>query len=172
MADEALPAATEPVPELDPDDPSILRRPFTADQIREEWVEGFSLIFQTVTPTGETRERWTVLAADAESVEIEFAPVDPEGNAAGEARVARSSWVDLRNHASFPVETSRREAVTRETALGQLEGWLYQSTDPEAGTESELFFARSLPGAPVHMKMTAGGEVILEMAQVERRKPS
>ena len=112
-----------------------------------------------------------MLAADGEGAEIEFAPIDPEGNAAGNPRTSRSSWEELRDHAAFPADVSSREEVVRDTALGQLEGWLYRTRSEEAGTETEFFFASSLPGAPVQMRVTREGETMLEMAQLERRKP-
>lgn len=151
--------------------PEILPHPFTAEQIRDEWQQGFSLVLQTETPAGQTRERWTVLTADEEGAEIEFVPIDAEGNTAGDPRTSRSSWEQLRDHAAFPADVSSREEIVLDTALGQLEGWIYRTRSEEAGTESEFFFASSLPGAPVQMRVMKEGQTMLEMAQLERRKP-
>ena len=150
--------------------PATLPRPFTAEQIRDEWVQGLTLVFRRVAPEGEARERWTVVTSDPEGVVIEFTPVDAGGQAIGASRRQRSTWNELRDHASFPAGTATRAEATRETPLGKLEGWLYTVPDSARGTVSELFFARELPGAPVTMKVTRAGQTVLEMTQVSRSK--
>ena len=45
-----VPEAPEVSMELDADDPSILKRPFTADEIRGEMIEGFSVVLQRSRP--------------------------------------------------------------------------------------------------------------------------
>jgi hypothetical protein len=157
--------------DLDPDDPTLLTRPFTAEQIREEWIVGFTLTMQRTTPEGENTERWTVVGADTEGAEIEFAVLDAAGNVAGEPRVARSRWVELRNHASFPAASATRKDVVRGSPLGMLDGWLYTVRDDAAGSTTEFFFADSLPGAPVHMREMRGEEVVMELVQIERSRP-
>lgn len=145
-----------------------LPRPFTAEQIRDAWVEGLTLELRRVMQEGESRERWTVVSADAEGALIEFTPVDAQGQATGESRRQRSTWNELRDHATFPAATANRTEATRETALGQYDGWLYTVTDAAQGTVTELFFARALPGAPLEMKVTRAGRTVMEMTQVSR----
>ncbi len=171
--DVAPDGASSPVPAGAPPGamPELLPRPFTAEQIRDEWVPGLRLVMHTRTPESETWERWTVLSADADGAEIEFAQVDAEGGPAGEPRIGRSSWIELRNHANYPAAASTREEVTRDTALGPLEGWLYKVGDAASGNQTEVFFAKSYPGAPFEMKMVKDGTLVLELAQVERQKP-
>jgi hypothetical protein len=165
-------AAADPkAPEVEPGEPTILRRPFTAEQIRDEWIEGLTLVLERTTAEGPSRQRWTVVRADADGAEIEYAILDAAGNPTGEKKVERSAWVELRDHASFPVGHSRREPATRETPLGTLDGWVYTVEDPQDGTLNELFFATSLPGAPVLMSMSRNGEVLARMAMVERLRP-
>jgi len=153
---------------LDADDPALLPRPFTADQIRDEWVEGFEVTLRRTTLDGEARERWTVVAADADGVDIASTPLDEEGRPAGEPRVEHSTWVELRNHASFPAEQSTREAVTRSTLLGELDGWLYTVRDQKDDTVTEYFFATRYPGAPVQMRVELGGAPVMVMEQIAR----
>ncbi len=62
----------EAVVDLDPDDPSILMRPFSAEEIRDEWVPGFRLLMRRSYPERTLIERWTVVSADDEGVEIGF----------------------------------------------------------------------------------------------------
>jgi hypothetical protein len=170
--------ATEGDPKLPEDleaaagDVSMLEAPFTAEQIRNEWVEGLTVTMRRSSP-GETRfERWTVVAADTEGADIEFAAVGEDGAVLGEPVIARSTWGELRNHASFRAATASREWATRDTALGTLEGWVYRVADEEPDTVTELFFAASLPGAPVQMTTLEYGEVVLELEQVARFGPA
>ena len=154
-----------------PEDPAILRRPFTADQIRDKWVVGLTLKIRFGSPQAESIQRWTVISADAEGADIEYANLDGEGQVMGEVRVERSTWVELRDHATFPAVGSSREQVTRETALGELIGWLYTVSNSENGTVSEFFFVEEFPGAPVTMRVLDGEDVVSEMEQLERRRP-
>jgi hypothetical protein len=150
------------------DDPPLLPRPFTADQIRDEWVVGYEVTWRRWTPDNETRERWQVVAADAEGVDIASTPLDADGGAAGEPRVEHSTWTDLRDHASFPEDHATREMVTRATPLGELEGWLYTVRGPKEDTVTEYFFANRFPGAPVLMRVELGGVPVMIMEQVAR----
>ncbi len=163
--------APAPAPSAEPA-PAILEHPFTAEQIRDEWIPGLTLVMKTDSPEGGALERWTVVAAAAEGVEIRFQQIDAGGNPAGEPRVTRSGWAELRDHAKFPADRATREEVTRDTALGELEGWLYRVTDEAAGTVTEFFFATSLAGAPVEMRVTRDGQPVMALAQIERQRPA
>ncbi|MFN7941051.1 MAG: hypothetical protein U0X73_05605 [Thermoanaerobaculia bacterium] len=148
-------------------------RPFTAEQIRDEFAPGTVIELTRRTPAGETRQRWTVVAADVGGVSIEYADLDATGHVDGTPKIERSTWVELRDHASFPADRSTREETRRDTALGDLSGWLYTVRDAAAGTVSELFFAASLPGPPVEMRVTKDGKTVFEMTQrVHRKAPS
>jgi hypothetical protein len=146
----------------------MLEAPFTAEQIHDEWIEGFTVIIVR-SSAGETRrERWTVVAADGDGADIEYAAVDDDGAVLGEPVTARSTWNELRDHALFPKIAATREWTTRDTAFGRLEGWLYRVTEEEPGTITELFFAASLPGAPVQMTTYEDGGAVSNLEQVER----
>lgn len=150
----------------------MLETPFTAEQIRDEWIEGFTVTIVR-SSAGETRrERWTVVAADGDGADIEYAAIDDEGAVLGEPATARSTWNELHDHALFPVAAATREWTTRDTALGRLEGWLYRVNEEDPGTINELFFAASLPGAPVQMTTYDGGEPVSSLEQVARSKPA
>lgn len=149
----------------------ILPQPFTAEQIRDEWVVGFRLSLLRTTPQGEARERWEVIAADDEAVEIRSTPIDAVGDTIAASTTARSTWEELRDHASFPAASSTVEEVERETALGKLAGLLYTVREDDVPTVSEYFFARDLPGAPVQLRTTRGEEVVFELEQIARSRP-
>ncbi len=157
--------------EFDPDDPTILVRPFTAEQIRDEWVPGLRLLMRRTTPDATRVERWTVIAADNEGVDIEFATIADDGTVDGEPPVERSTWIELRDHATFPAARSTREWVSRTTGLGDYEGWLYRVADDSAGTVQEYFFVPELPGAPVQMRVLEGGATVFELEQTARLRP-
>ncbi|MEJ2581484.1 MAG: hypothetical protein P8127_07595 [Acidobacteriota bacterium] len=165
---KAPPAA--PV-DLDPADPTILKRPFTAEEIRDEWIPGLRILMRRTTPEGTQLERWTVMAADNEGAEIEYAMIADDASVDGEPQVKRSTWVELRDHASFPAARSSRDWVSRSTPLGDFEGWLYRVEDPEAAAVQEYFFVPDLPGAPVQMRILEGEITVFELEQTARLRP-
>jgi hypothetical protein len=167
-APKAPPAA--PI-ELDPADPTILKRPFSAEEIREQWIPGLRLLMRRTSPEGTQLERWTVMAADNEGVEIEYAMIADDASVDGEPQVKRSTWFELRDHASFPAAHSSRDWVSRSTPLGNFEGWLYRVEDPEAATVQEYFFVPDLPGAPVQMRILEGETTVFELEQTARLRP-
>jgi hypothetical protein len=152
-------------------DPTVLPTPFTADEIRDEWIEGFQLVIERRSPSEERLERWTVISADEDGALIEYAEIDAFGAVTGVPTVRRSSWRELRDHASFPADRASRERVVRTTPLGELDGWLYIVRDDESGTVNQFFFASALPGAPVAMEMLEDGTTLLALEQIERFRP-
>ena len=163
-------AMTAPV-DLDPHDSSILMRPFSAEEIRDEWVPGFRLLMRRSYPERARIERWTVVSADDQGVEIEYATIADNGSVEGEPSVSRSGWTELRDHAAFPAAHSTREWVSRSTALGNFEGWLYRVAEPGAAVVNEFFFVPELPGAPVQMRSLEGDETVFELEQTARMRP-
>lgn len=148
---------------------AVLERPFTAEQIRDEWIEGLRLRIRRWTPDAEAFELWKVIGADADGVEIESTSI--AGGAAGKPSVQYSTWIELRNHASFPAQTATRRRVTTTTSLGALDGWLYVVKTPDDDVVTELFFADAYPGAPVVVRVLNDGEVVETFEQVERYRP-
>lgn len=143
--------------------------PFTSEQIREEWRPGLTLVLHFNYPDRQEWQRWTVVAADDDKAEIEYLPLDAQGKPAGPPQRAPSTFTDLRDHALFPAAESSRGRATRETAFGELEGWLYTVHDPQAETTTEYFFADALPGAPVWFESTSAGRVSLTVNQIARQ---
>ena len=156
---------------LDPDDPTLLARPFTAEQIRDEWVPGLRLLMQRTTPEETRIERWTVITADEVGADIEYAIIADDGSVVGQPSLELSTWIELRDHASFPADHTTREWVARTTQLGELEGWLYRVTGDGDGTVQEFFFVPELPGAPVEMRILEGDTTVFELEQTARLRP-
>jgi hypothetical protein len=150
---------------------TLLDHPFSAEQIRDEWVVGFTLKVRRWTPDAEAFEAWTVVGADGDGVDIESVVLDAGGNPVTDPTVQHSTWVQLRDHASFPADRATRETVTRVTPLGELSGWLYAVGDPSGQAVTEFFFAEDLPGAPVTVHVIKGGELAEIFEQVERSRP-
>jgi hypothetical protein len=163
--------ATSPPVEIDVGEAAILEQPFTADEIRDEWVPGLRLLIRRSSPDGEVLERWTVVAADDDGADIEYAVLDEAGQVVGEPQVQRSGWAELRDHASFPAAISSREWITRSTALGTFDGWLYSVQDDTIDTVNQFFFVPSMPGAPVYMRTVEGDDVVFELEQTARLRP-
>ena len=147
-----------------------LTPPFTADQIRDEWAPGLTIVFHFNFPDRQEWQRWTVVEADSEGAVIEYLPLDSQGKPTGEPQRAPSGWGELRDHALFPAADARRERVSRKTALGELEGWLYRVRDPLTEVASEFFFADELPGAPVWMESRSGETAMLTLNQIARQR--
>jgi len=164
------PASSQATVELDASDPTILKRPFTAEEIRAEMIEGFSVVVRRSTPDETSFERWTVVAADDEGVEIEYATVAENNALVDEPSTTRSSWIELRDHATFAADASTRVWTSRSTALGNLEGWLYR-VEQDDGTVHEFFFVPKMPGAPIQMRILEGQTTVLEFEQLERLRP-
>ncbi|MFG0318537.1 MAG: hypothetical protein ACF8XB_14780 [Planctomycetota bacterium JB042] len=162
-----LPACASPP--LDPDDPTLLARPFTAAQIAAAMPAGRVIELEQSQPMGKGRLRWTVVEADDDGCVIEYAPLDADGAPVGEARRVRHGWTELRDHASFPVETSTVEDDRRLTPLGLVDGRTYTTTDAESGTVTRMFFSPMFPGPPLWFETTRGRQLVQTMQQTARR---
>ena len=166
----ALGCAGEPAPPEPATETRTLEPPFTAEQIRDEWQPGLTIVFHFLFPDRQEWQRWTVVEADAETAVIQYLPLDAQGQPAGPPEHAPSRWVELRDHALFPAADARRERVSRETALGTFEGWLYTVDDSGAETTSSFFFADELPGAPLWMETRSGERPMLTLNQIARQR--
>ncbi|MEM7355865.1 MAG: hypothetical protein AAF657_33925, partial [Acidobacteriota bacterium] len=100
-SETVLPSPQEPVEMTEPI--------FTAEQIRDEWITGLTLVMKTDTPSSGAFERWTVLRTDETGAEIEFLQVDEQGNPAGPPRRVPMTWGALQSHGSFPKAITTRE---------------------------------------------------------------
>ena len=117
------------------------------------------------------RQRWIVLRSDDAGCTIEIAMVNELGRPTETPFVKEYAWVELRDHATYPAGFTTRDRATRDTPLGELEGWVYWLHDPEAKTLTEFFFADRYPGAPVIVRTTSEGLVVQELTQTARRPP-
>lgn len=122
--------------------------PYTAEQIRDAWVEGFEVTTRSRSAVGEIFTLTRVIAWS----EVGFGMVEIELDAQGrpmerDPDVISGTWVELRDHARFPAASASRARAVWDTPLGRLAGWLYRVEDEEDATE--FFFADDHPGPPV-----------------------
>ncbi len=145
--------------------------PFTAEQIRDEWTQGFWLDTRVTTDAGIKISRTEVLTWSETSAELREAPLqqaDTGLQAVGEPGPTQTAqWEQLRDHALFPRAVTERRREARSTVLGELDGWVFRVTG-ENGAISEFFFADRYPGPPVSFSRWLDGKQIFNAEQVGR----
>ncbi len=144
-----------------------LPTPYRAEQIRDAFQEGLEIVTKTWTPHGQSLSVMRVKAADDEEMTFSNRLLDEAWRPVGHPTEGTSSWIELRDHASFPAATARRERRTLFTALGRLEGWLYRVESAE-GDSTSLFFADDHPGPPVLYESREGDQVVSRAEQLRR----
>jgi hypothetical protein len=157
------------------DPADIATPPFTSAQIRAATPDGRTLRFRIEQP-GQVpmiRElRFTGVTADGCTVEGQM--YDEEGGVLGEPTREQTTWDELRGHAAYPRAAT---AVTDEPCsvpAGDFTCRVYTVREKEAGVETvtRASFATTLPGAPVHLKVTSGGTTATEWTLIEHRAGS
>jgi hypothetical protein len=148
--------------------PALATPPFTAEQIRDATQVGRTYRFamrqgeQTLTVT----MRFT--AVTPEGATIERSVVDASGNALDQG-TDDATWSDLVDHASYPADQTEITETTVEVPAGKFDAMLYTVTAEQDGKAfvSRMYFAKSLPGAPVKAEITLGDQSMLAMELLE-----
>jgi len=111
----------------------------------------------------------TFVQSDEAGAEFEAVIVDEEGEPIGDSQSDFATWAELQAHASFPTESTEILAEARETPLGSLDGWLYVVTIPvqEQETTQRFWFARAMPGPPLHVEQLVDGVQVFEMTLLD-----
>jgi hypothetical protein len=150
--------------------PGLLPTPFTADEIRAGCPDG-RLIRLLVEVDGQEPFHRTnrFVGGDAEGSTIESQRLTLDGRPLGELDAARTTWLQLQAHASFPAATTTRAAETVETPLGTNECLRYTRTDGTA--VSTFWFARSAPGMPIRYQAEESGRVVSRVTMIENVLP-
>lgn len=145
-------------------------RPFTAAQIRAFHPPGTTFV-HAVESRGEVRRtRSTVVSADQEWVEFEDQALDEAGSPVGEPSRWKASWVELRDHATFPAQDTTITDVRHTVPAGTFECWLYVVTSDNE--ERHFYFAKEKPGAPIAVFTWKNGEVVSRMWLLEFSPPA
>lgn len=147
---------------------ATLPTPYTAAQIRDAYRPGFASTYRH-TQGGEARlERTTVVSATELGVSLRMETVDAAGEGQSDARTGEATWAELRDHAAFPAHATSQhpdETVTVPYGTVEVRRYVVEQSD---GSTRTFWFAPSLPGPPVRMTITRGGEQTFEMALVDR----
>jgi hypothetical protein len=144
--------------------------PFTAEQIRAACPVGRRSTFRVEMP-GRTPflQTFHFTVADAEGAEVTFTIRDEQGRSLGEPTTSKSDWRGFQAHASWPAAETTITETEETVPAGTFAGFLYrvEGEDAEDGRlVTEAFFARALPGPPVRMVRSRGGEVEMAMTLV------
>jgi len=141
--------------------------PYTAEEIRDVWVEGFWLDTRVESAEGVVVNRIEVLEWSSEGAVLRETPNDAADDELEGLASMAVTWEQLRSHAMFDKDSTTRKREIRATPLGTLEGWLFTRTDSNG--RAEFFFADGLPGPPVVYGQTgADGVTTSQAVQVAR----
>lgn len=140
--------------------------PFTADEIRSGCPAG-RIIRMRVSEDGEESflRVSRFVSCDDSSAVLERSRQSLDGVALGEAHTDRVTWDELRAHASFPAEATTIEDETIPTAIGELDCLRYTVIDGEV--EQVFWFAKDLPGMPIHQLTRERGDVVTTASVVD-----
>lgn len=144
--------------------------PYTADQIAGSWVTGLVLTWAITGEDGQVmHQRWEVGETDDEGVTITYFDTDADGAVLGEGDSASNTWLELRNHASFPAERTTVEAVTLQTPFGEHPAKRYTVAPSEEGGPTKVYwFGDDTPGAPLLHQVRVGEELVMELKMTSR----
>ena len=144
--------------------------PFTAAEIRDWNPTGTRLVFR-IEDVGRPPVLQTILFVDGDQnrAVMEASIKTEDGVLIEEADRTERTWVELRDHAAFPVERTKRDAVTVDVPIGRLACWLYTVTSTENGvvTTRTFYFAKRRPGPPVRAETLVDGELVSRMDMIE-----
>jgi hypothetical protein len=136
-------------------DPSHAPTPFTADEIRRNSPAGktIELVVEAEgTPPFRRVNRY--LEADAQGARIERRRIGSDEP----PQTARSTWLELQEHASFPADRTTIVTETIDTPLGRLDCLRY-TVRGDDGSVRTFWFATDLPGMPVRSEVRAADGV-------------
>jgi hypothetical protein len=173
-ADPATVDDASAVESAPPADVDIAPYPYTAEQIRDAMPVGLRMKLKMETGGEPTVIRHqSVVEADGEGCTMEFWSTDETGTAIRERRRARSTWAELRGHASFPDSATE---ITRDIIALPSGEWscnLYTVQSSEGGglSTSRFWFADDKPGMPVRYEMERDGRLVFRLTLLEQKQP-
>lgn len=154
-------------------DPNHLPTPFTAAEIRAAAQDGYTVetLTETATPAGAdtVRSRTTFLACDDDGATMRRVEIDDGGAEIGGAAEARSSWLELQAHASFPAGIAQRTREPLDHVLGRLDCLRYDVVRDE--DRMVFWFSIGHPGMPVRFETRKDGRPISTTTVVSVTRP-
>ncbi len=139
--------------------PATLPTPYSAQQIHDAWLPGFSVEMRTTEAGVVSSTRMTVISATPEAGVIRSESFAADGSASGPPSESAAKWSELRDHALFDAAKATRERAECRSLLGALPGWRYVVPQPDAGTLT-MCFADATPGPPVEFEMIRDGKLL------------
>jgi hypothetical protein len=140
--------------------------PFTADEIRAGCPAGRTTRLR-VEVVGEAafHRLSRFVECDEAGATLERSRLSLDGSVLSEPEVDRVTWRGLQGHASFAADDTTIEADRIETAIGELDCLRY--TVREGTTDEVFWFAKDLPGLPIHCLTRTDGRVATTVSVVE-----
>jgi hypothetical protein len=152
-------------PESNRIEPGHAPTPFSAAEIRAACPEGRHNLFE-MRSTGKEPlyQLATFLFCDEWGAEFEAVFVNEQGGQLGGTKRTSASWEQMQARASFPADATVIDRERHRVPGGSFDCWHYTITDGEGGEmEQHFWFARSLPGPPIHVEQITDGEVVFQM---------
>jgi len=144
-------------------------RPYTARQIRAAYPVGTVLTYSHWSPKGVKRTRSQVVSSLAERVEFEDCNLDESGQPGDPPTRWSASWVDLRNHATFPRNATNIHDERIKVGAGTFDCWHYIVQTDQG--ERHFYFAKEKAGAPVRFETWKEGVVVSKTTLEEATIP-
>lgn len=147
--------------------------PFTADQLRAGIPVGTEMRFRVESAGAPALvQHWVFTDADESGCTIASRVLAEDGTLIEDEGSGTSTWAELETHAHFPTAITTRSESSVEVPGGRFETWLFEvrPTEPDAPVR-RYHFARELPGPPVWMEVTRGGELVTRMVLLSREQP-
>jgi len=142
--------------------------PFTADEIRSNWIPGRSVRSLVVRPGVEPFVRVTLaVSAAEEGGDSDNWTETPDGRRLTEPERGYSRWLELQGHASMPADMTTIDEETIEIPAGRFDCLRYTRVDGDA--VDTFWFAKTRPGAPVRFEKRLGGELVLSSTMIDER---
>ena len=149
------------------DDVEYLDPPYTAQELRAAMPAGLEVVMRTESPVAGNFSRHLVVEqVSDETVRMRETTLEEELQGAMPPSTVDATWAELRDHACFPAENTRRSRITARTPFGELAAWRYQF-DQEP-VRLVLTFADELPGLPVTYERFESGILVLSSHQAQR----
>jgi len=148
--------------------PDHLPTPFTAAEIREGCSPGRTLRIR-IERAGEDPVIRVVryVEIDADGAVQESWAEGLDGSRLSDPERERSTWLELQEHASFPVASTERIEEGLTIPAGRFACLRYTRTDPDAIWR--FWFARDLPGQPVRFEREADRQIVFSATLIENR---
>jgi hypothetical protein len=161
--------ATPVVPDIDghAEPQPLATPPFTAAQIRSATRVGRTYTFKVEeADQAPTYMRMEFTVVDEDRATIERTMINDLGEDAG-AMTGESTWDELVTHASYPAASTEVEEDTIDVPAGSFECFVYIVTEDDGGSVTRVYFAKSLPGAPILHEVEIDGEWASRMTLIE-----